>query len=64
MTVQEGRTGFVVDGRSDAQIVDAVTQILADPDRAAEMGSAGRAWVTENWRWDTHAAKLSKLLSA
>ena len=63
-TVQEGRTGFVVDGRSDTQIVDAVTQILADPDRGAQMGSAGRAWVTENWRWDTHAAKLGNLLSA
>jgi phosphatidylinositol alpha-1,6-mannosyltransferase len=61
-TVQEGHTGFVVDGRSSAQIVDAVVPILSDPDLAAEMGRAGRRWVTENWRSDTQAAKLSAML--
>jgi phosphatidyl-myo-inositol dimannoside synthase len=63
-TVQEGKTGLVVDGRSSAQIVDAITQILADPDRAAEMGAAGRRWVSECWRWDTHAEALGALLTA
>jgi phosphatidylinositol alpha-1,6-mannosyltransferase len=62
-TVRDGRTGRVVDGRSVSQIADTVSEILADPDRAARMGSAGRQWVTEKWRWDTHAARLSGLLS-
>ncbi|HZA12751.1 glycosyltransferase family 4 protein [Mycobacterium sp.] len=61
--VRDGRTGRVVDGRSVSQIADTVSEILADPDRAARMGSAGRQWVTEKWRWDTHAARLSGLLS-
>jgi phosphatidylinositol alpha-1,6-mannosyltransferase len=26
------------------------------------MGEAGRKWVTENWRWDVMAERLSGLL--
>jgi phosphatidylinositol alpha-1,6-mannosyltransferase len=62
-TVQEGSTGLVVDGRSVDQIADALSEILADPSRAAAMGAAGRRWVRKNWRWETHAARLAGLLS-
>ena len=61
-TVQDGTTGLVVDGRSVGQIADAVTQVLTDPDRAAQMGAAGRRWVLERWRWDIHAERLGQLL--
>ena len=62
-TVQHGRTGFVVDGGSVDQIADAVSEVLIDPERAAQMGAAGRRWVENQWRWDTHAARLGSLLS-
>ena len=62
-SVQEGRTGFVVDGRSIDQIADAVSRILKDPDLAARMGAAGRQWILERWRWQTHAARLATLLA-
>ncbi|MBF6212984.1 glycosyltransferase family 4 protein [Nocardia puris] len=61
-TVLEGRTGRVVDGRKVTEIADALVDILADRDAAARMGEAGRAWVEENWRWDTHGARLRQLL--
>ncbi|MDG3011953.1 glycosyltransferase family 4 protein [Rhodococcus sp. D2-41] len=61
-TVREGETGHVVDGRSVGEITDAVCRVLEDPDRAAEMGAAGRRWVTEHWRWDTLAARLARIL--
>jgi phosphatidylinositol alpha-1,6-mannosyltransferase len=61
-TVRPGETGLVVDGRSVAQVADAVTELLADPDRAAAMGAAGRDWVTAQWRWDMLAARLADLL--
>ncbi|AQA23130.1 GDP-mannose-dependent alpha-(1-6)-phosphatidylinositol monomannoside mannosyltransferase [Rhodococcus sp. MTM3W5.2] len=61
-TVRENETGHVVDGRSVRQVADSVISVLADRDRAAAMGAAGRAWVTEQWRWDALAAKLSGLL--
>jgi phosphatidylinositol alpha-1,6-mannosyltransferase len=62
-TVRHNKTGLVVDGRSVDQVAGAVTGILADPDRAAAMGAAGRDWVTEHWRWDTLAARLGDLIS-
>ena len=61
--VQEGRTGLVVDGRSTNQIADAVSRILEDPELAARMGAAGRQWILERWRWQTHAARLATLLT-
>jgi phosphatidyl-myo-inositol dimannoside synthase len=61
-TVQHNKTGLVVDGRSVDQIADAVSELLADPDRAAAMGAAGRDWITAQWRWDTLAARMSELI--
>ncbi|QIS19066.1 glycosyltransferase family 4 protein [Nocardia terpenica] len=61
-TVQEGRTGTVVDGRSEQQIADAIVAILSDPDAAARMGAAGREWVREQWRWDLLGGRLRELL--
>ncbi len=61
-TVIEGRTGRVVDGRSVQQIADALVEILSDRDAAARMGVAGRAFVEQQWRWDTLGARLRQLL--
>jgi len=60
--VKEGETGYVVDGRDIAAIADRLTTLLLDRDLAARMGAAGRAWVEENWRWDTQAERLANLL--
>ncbi len=62
-TVRDNETGRVVDGRSVSQIAQAVTELLADPDRAAAMGAAGRDWVIAQWRWDGLADRLSELVS-
>lgn len=62
-TVREGETGMVVDGTNIAEIADAVSDLLADRDRAAAMGAAGRAWVGSEWRWDTLGAKLRRMLT-
>jgi phosphatidyl-myo-inositol dimannoside synthase len=61
-TVRHNKTGMVVDGRSVNQVADAVTELLADPDRAAAMGAAGRDWVTAQWRWDDLAGRLAELI--
>ena len=62
--VQHNKTGLVVDGRSVAQVADAVSKLLTDRDRAAMMGATGREWVTSQWRWDTLAGRLGDLLRA
>ncbi|WP_069165108.1 glycosyltransferase family 4 protein [Nocardia altamirensis] len=61
-TVIEGETGRVVDGRSVEQITDALVDILSDPAAAQRMGAAGREFVEDHWRWDTHGARLRQLL--
>jgi phosphatidyl-myo-inositol dimannoside synthase len=61
-TVRHNKTGLVVDGRSVDEVAEAVAELLADPERAAAMGAAGREWVTSQWRWDTLAARLGELL--
>jgi phosphatidyl-myo-inositol dimannoside synthase len=61
-TVLDGETGVVVDGWDVGAIAASVGDLLADPDRAARMGAAGRRWVVDNWQWRTQAARLAELL--
>jgi len=60
-TVRDGETGRVVDGRDAGRIAEAVGGLLADPGLAAAMGAAGRRWVSRDWNWDTHTARLAEL---
>lgn len=62
-TVLDEVTGHVVDGRDLDQLADTLAALLADPTRARRMGAAGRAWVSEHWRWDQLAHRLAGLLS-
>jgi phosphatidylinositol alpha-1,6-mannosyltransferase len=60
--VRDGETGYVVDGRDVAQVANRVATLLADPGLAKQMGSAGRAWVERDWRWETQAERMRALL--
>ena len=62
-TVQEGRTGHVVDGRDVAAVASAVAGLLADPEGARAMGAAGRAWMRQEWTWPARVARLRALLA-
>ncbi|MGZ8715258.1 MAG: glycosyltransferase family 4 protein [Mycobacterium sp.] len=61
-TVLDDQTGLVVDGWDVGAIAATVSDLLADPARAARMGAAGRRWVVDNWQWKDQAAKLADLL--
>jgi phosphatidylinositol alpha-1,6-mannosyltransferase len=61
--VLDGTTGHLVDGRSVAEVADAVAGLLEDPARGRAMGADGRSWVEEEWRWDVLAARLRTLLA-
>jgi phosphatidylinositol alpha-1,6-mannosyltransferase len=37
-------------------------ELLADPQAAAALGAAGRAWAIEEWGWDLQARRLRELL--
>jgi phosphatidylinositol alpha-1,6-mannosyltransferase len=62
-SVRDGETGLVVDGWDVGAVAAAVGDLLADPDRAAAMGRAGRRWVVEEWQWKARGRKLSALLT-
>lgn len=61
-TVRDGETGRVVNGRAHEEIVDAIADLLSDPDRARLMGQAGRDWISRDWNWQTHSGRLAALL--
>jgi phosphatidylinositol alpha-1,6-mannosyltransferase len=61
--VLEGETGHVVDGTSVPEVAAAVAGLLADRERAHQMGARGRAWVEREWRWDVLAGRLRELLA-
>ena len=50
--VREGITGFVVDGQDQGLLIERIVTLLEDPSLAKRMGTAGRAFVEEKWRWD------------
>jgi len=61
-TVRDGETGRVVDGRVHEEIVEAISDLLGDPELARRMGMAGRRWINRDWNWDVHAGRLADLL--
>ena len=61
--VIEGVTGFVVDGTNTEQIAKRAIQLLLDEKLSISMGSAGRAWIEKEWRWQIWAGKFSDLLA-
>jgi glycosyltransferase involved in cell wall biosynthesis len=53
-TVEEGVTGYRV-GASPVAIADGIIRILATPDGGAQLGEAGRAKITTEFRWSRGA---------
>jgi len=45
--VQDGRTGFLVEPGDPAGLARTLSMALADPERLAQLGAAGRAWYDE-----------------
>ncbi len=62
-TVEEGLTGFVVDGRRPEPVAAAVAELLGDLPRARAMGAAGRRRVEAEFSWDVVVAQFEKLLA-
>ena len=59
--VEEGITGFSVDGTSTAEISSAIIKLLDDPVKAKAMGAAGRRWIIEKWRWEIWSKQFNAL---
>ena len=60
--VIDGVTGTVVDGTDCKQVAQAIITILNDSDLSHTMGSAGRAWIVDQWSWESWSRKFQQLL--
>ncbi len=61
--VLEGQTGYVVDGTDCNEIAARTTQLLLDDDLRNAMGTYGRQWIIQEWRWEIWATKFAQLLA-
>jgi phosphatidyl-myo-inositol dimannoside synthase len=61
--IRDGETGYVVTGRSPADVADRLVHLLTDPAGARAMGEKGMAWVDREWRWDLVARRLQEILA-
>lgn len=62
-TVQEGRTGFTVDGTRPSEVARRVVHVLADSERTPLIGEAGRRWAVDVFDWAVTARRLRDLLT-
>jgi len=60
--VREGITGLCVDGRDVHKIAQTVIALCSDAKRASHMGSAGRNWIVDQWRWEIWSKEFNSLL--
>ena len=58
--VREGVTGYVV--ADDNALRARLIELLDNSELRATLGSAGRAWVEERWRWPIIAARFAELI--
>jgi phosphatidylinositol alpha-1,6-mannosyltransferase len=60
--VKHGITGYVVDGNNVDEIAQRCVELLKNPELRLKMGSAGRAWVVDQWRWQIWSKEFNKAL--
>ncbi len=61
--LDEGTTGLLVDGEDPRSVLDALSSLLGDPDRATRMGEAGQRFVRDGFTWDRRTEQLRSLLA-
>ena len=65
-SVQDGVTGLIVPPKDARALADAIHTLLRNPDIRAEMGRAGREWISRHFRpeliWKAHAEMYREML--
>jgi phosphatidyl-myo-inositol dimannoside synthase len=61
--IRADETGYVVSGRSPAEVAGRLVHLLTDPAGARAMGEKGMAWIDQEWRWDLVAQRLQQILA-
>jgi phosphatidylinositol alpha-1,6-mannosyltransferase len=59
--VNEGVTGFSVEGTSPSDVSKAIIKLFDDPIKAKAMGESGRSWIIDKWRWEIWSKEFNSL---
>ncbi len=59
--VEDGKTGILVPPAQPDVLAEAITQVLANPERAREMGRAGRRRVEAHFAWTSIAERTEQV---
>jgi glycosyltransferase involved in cell wall biosynthesis len=62
-TVQNNKTGFLVDQDKPGALAEGINRLLIDSELRAKMGSNAREFVTENFTWNICAKKMLNVYS-
>jgi phosphatidylinositol alpha-1,6-mannosyltransferase len=60
--IHDGEHGSLVDPVNPAKLAQALVELLTHPDRARQMGEAGREWVGEQYSYKMFRERLRKIL--
>lgn len=60
--LQNGETGFLVDGNDVADISEKILTLLHDSKLREEFGARGRQWAQQEWDWTHWSSKFNSLL--
>ncbi len=60
--VHDGEHGLLVDPVNPGQLARALIELLANPERSRQMGTAGREWVLQEFSYEMFRERLRKIL--
>jgi glycosyltransferase involved in cell wall biosynthesis len=62
--IREGLEGRLVEESDEGRWAEAITELVASPERCDEMGRSARKRVVSNYSWQVHCEKLESVLEA
>ena len=60
--VIQNETGLVVSGTDNKEIASAAVALLTNLEASQKMGTVGRQWIVDNWRWEIWSKAFEDLL--
>jgi phosphatidylinositol alpha-1,6-mannosyltransferase len=62
--IRPGEFGILVDPSSSAEVAEALIDLLVNPERAREMGEAGKKWVNDELNYTKFCGTLRDALNS
>ncbi len=60
--IHDGEHGLLMDPVNPKKLAEALVELLAHPERARQMGDAGRRWVQEQYSYEMFRERLRKIM--